>query len=193
MTNDKRAMTTNFIVQPKCISAITTQMMYQYSQTMISTSVGMFSGAESYVGPWLQLCYWSSNIWWNWQCIMNMHLIFCRDLLLTQDPRSATPDSFPHSPSPETWTYFFYFFFQDSENLERYLRWSDAVVVVYSITSKQSYQHAKGLFQEIAELQKTKEIHEFPVVVLGNKNEMERYRWVRIHEMQFVCAILPPT
>lgn len=87
----------------------------------------------------------------------------------------------------------FFFFFQDSENLERYLRWSDAVVVVYSITSKQSYQHAKGLFQEIAELQKTKEIHEFPVVVLGNKNEMERYRWVRIHEMQFVCAILPPT
>lgn len=67
---------------------------------------------------------------------------------------------------------------EDSENLERYLRWSDAVVVVYSITSKQSYQRAKGLLQEIAELQKTKEIHECPVVLLGNKNEMERYRQV---------------
>ena len=67
---------------------------------------------------------------------------------------------------------------QDAENLERYIQWADGLVVVYSITSKHSFNYAKNLLQEVSELQKTRDTHEAPVVLVGNKNEMERYRWV---------------
>ncbi|XP_071488473.1 ras-like protein family member 12 [Diadema setosum] len=67
---------------------------------------------------------------------------------------------------------------EDAESLGRYVTWADCLVVVYSITSKQSFQQAKELLQELTEFQKARETHELPIVLLGNKNEMERYRQV---------------
>ncbi|XP_072050627.1 ras-like protein family member 12 [Amphiura filiformis] len=67
---------------------------------------------------------------------------------------------------------------EDEENLERYTQWADGLVVIYSITSKISFQNAKNLLQVISELQKTRETHDAPVMLVGNKNEMERYRQV---------------
>ncbi|XP_033634953.1 ras-like protein family member 12 [Asterias rubens] len=66
----------------------------------------------------------------------------------------------------------------DAENLERYIQWADGLMVVYSITSKHSFNYAKNLLLEISELQKSRETHEAPVILVGNKNEMERYRQV---------------
>lgn len=71
-------------------------------------------------------------------------------------------------------------FLQDEENLERYTQWADGLVIVYSITSKLSFQNAKYLLQEVSELQKTRDTHDAPVMLVGNKNEMERYRYVSL-------------
>ncbi|XP_030832920.1 ras-like protein family member 12 [Strongylocentrotus purpuratus] len=67
---------------------------------------------------------------------------------------------------------------EDTESLTRYINWADCLVIVYSITSKQSFSQAKELLQELSDSQKARNAHELPIVLLGNKNEMERYRQV---------------
>ncbi|XP_063955415.1 ras-like protein family member 12 [Lytechinus pictus] len=67
---------------------------------------------------------------------------------------------------------------EDTESLMRYINWADCLVIVYSITSKQSFQQAKILLQELSDSQKARDAQELPIVLLGNKNEMERYRQV---------------
>ncbi|XP_071952802.1 ras-like protein family member 12 [Antedon mediterranea] len=84
--------------------------------------------------------------------------------------------------------------FQEARDIERYLDWSDGLLVVYSITSKQSFNEAKQLLQDVFELQKNNgESTEIPVALIGNKNEMERYRQVSKDEgtilaTQYACA-----
>ncbi|XP_051896526.1 ras-like protein family member 12 [Pristis pectinata] len=62
-------------------------------------------------------------------------------------------------------------------NSERYLNWANAFIVVYSIDNRKSFEgcldyldiissHAKGL------------PHDYPIILLGNKLDMERYRQV---------------
>ncbi|GCB78641.1 hypothetical protein scyTo_0017764 [Scyliorhinus torazame] len=62
-------------------------------------------------------------------------------------------------------------------NSERYLTWANAFIVVYSIDNRKSFEgclhylnaistHAKGL------------PHDYPIILLGNKLDMERYRQV---------------
>ncbi|XP_060708840.1 ras-like protein family member 12 [Hemiscyllium ocellatum] len=62
-------------------------------------------------------------------------------------------------------------------NSERYLNWANAFIVVYSIDNRKSFEgcvhylnvissHAKGL------------LHDYPIILLGNKLDMERYRQV---------------
>ncbi|XP_059495280.1 ras-like protein family member 12 isoform X2 [Stegostoma tigrinum] len=62
-------------------------------------------------------------------------------------------------------------------NSERYLNWAHAFIVVYSIDNRKSFEgcvhylnvissHAKGL------------PHDYPIILLGNKLDMERYRQV---------------
>lgn len=82
---------------------------------------------------------------------------------------------------------------EDEENLERYTQWADGLVIVYSITSKLSFQNAKYLLQEVSELQKTRDTYDAPVMLVGNKNEMERYRQVSKLDgsalaTQYACA-----
>ncbi|XP_033120766.1 ras-like protein family member 12 isoform X2 [Anneissia japonica] len=84
--------------------------------------------------------------------------------------------------------------FQETRDIERYLDWSDGLMVVYSITSKQSFDEAKQLLHDVSELQKNNgESTEIPVALIGNKNEMERYRQVSKDEgtilaTQYACS-----
>ncbi|XP_063781705.1 ras-like protein family member 12 isoform X3 [Pseudophryne corroboree] len=64
-------------------------------------------------------------------------------------------------------------------NPERYLQWANAFLVVYSIDNRQSFE---GCYQylEIISQYNRGAVHESPVLLLGNKLDMERYRQVSI-------------
>ncbi|XP_063781702.1 ras-like protein family member 12 isoform X2 [Pseudophryne corroboree] len=61
-------------------------------------------------------------------------------------------------------------------NPERYLQWANAFLVVYSIDNRQSFE---GCYQylEIISQYNRGAVHESPVLLLGNKLDMERYSW----------------
>ena len=62
-------------------------------------------------------------------------------------------------------------------NCERYLSWASGFLVVYSIDNLQSFQGCQRYLETLA--LHSKALHlEVPVLLLGNKLDMERYRWV---------------
>ncbi|XP_053321546.1 ras-like protein family member 12 [Spea bombifrons] len=62
-------------------------------------------------------------------------------------------------------------------NPERYLHWANAFLVVYSIDNKQSFEGCCQYLDIISHYNKGA-LHESPVLLLGNKLDMERYRQV---------------
>ena len=58
---------------------------------------------------------------------------------------------------------------------DRYLKWAHAFVVVYSITSRASYDEARSYLDIIAQYQRITG-KDIPVAVVGNKMDLERYR-----------------
>ncbi|KAK0137126.1 Ras-like protein family member 12 [Merluccius polli] len=62
-------------------------------------------------------------------------------------------------------------------NCERYLSWASGFLVVYSIDNQQSFQGCRRYLEALD--RHSKALHlEVPVLVLGNKVDMERYRQV---------------
>ncbi|XP_075063744.1 ras-like protein family member 12 [Mixophyes fleayi] len=64
-------------------------------------------------------------------------------------------------------------------NPERYLQWANAFLVVYSIDNKQSFEGCCQYLEIISQYNRGA-VHETPVLLLGNKLDMERYRQVSI-------------
>ena len=70
--------------------------------------------------------------------------------------------------------------FQDEEDREldpdRYLKWAHGFMVVYSITSRATYDAARNYLEML--MQHQRELgREIPVALVGNKMDLERYRW----------------
>lgn len=67
----------------------------------------------------------------------------------------------------------------DKENSDqnRYLRWADAYIIVYSITDRSSFERARTYLQVVKT--NTKDL---PVALVGNKIDLERYRQVSKEE-----------
>ena len=62
-------------------------------------------------------------------------------------------------------------------NCERYLTWANAFLVVYSIDNRLSFEGCQQYLQTIT--LHTKALQPYtPIILLGNKLDMERYRWV---------------
>ncbi|CAI9566539.1 unnamed protein product, partial [Staurois parvus] len=62
-------------------------------------------------------------------------------------------------------------------NPERYLGWANAFLVVYSIDNKKSFEGCLQYLEIISQYNKGA-MHESPVLLIGNKLDMERYRQV---------------
>ncbi|XP_068131091.1 ras-like protein family member 12 [Hyperolius riggenbachi] len=60
---------------------------------------------------------------------------------------------------------------------ERYLSWANAFMVVYSIDNKKSFEGCLQYLEIISQYNRGA-IHETPVLLIGNKLDMERYRQV---------------
>ena len=66
-------------------------------------------------------------------------------------------------------------FFQEDSDPQRYLRWADAFMVVYSITNRDSFQTVRKYLETIAQFIKAVG-KDLPVAIVGNKIDLERYR-----------------
>ncbi|KAG8440749.1 hypothetical protein GDO86_006477 [Hymenochirus boettgeri] len=62
-------------------------------------------------------------------------------------------------------------------NPERYLHWAHVFLVVYSIDNKKSFEGCCKYLDILSQYNKGA-VHESPVLLLGNKVDMERYRQV---------------
>ncbi|KAJ0001912.1 hypothetical protein NQD34_001708 [Periophthalmus magnuspinnatus] len=62
-------------------------------------------------------------------------------------------------------------------NTERYLTWASAFIVVYSIDNQDSFKVCHKYLDTLSVHNKTFKSH-IPIVLLGNKLDMERYRQV---------------
>ncbi|KAK3778063.1 hypothetical protein RRG08_044679 [Elysia crispata] len=70
---------------------------------------------------------------------------------------------------------------KEDNDPSRYLKWADAFLVVYSITSSQSFQIAREYMESISLYLKSQG-RECPVALVGNKIDLERYRQVNKSE-----------
>ena len=61
----------------------------------------------------------------------------------------------------------------------QYIRTGDGFLVVYSITDRSSFEYAKS---QIEEVYKIKDVDEFPLVLVGNKCDLEYKRQVSTEE-----------
>lgn len=60
-------------------------------------------------------------------------------------------------------------------NCERYLSWANAFIIVYSIDNRSSFEACQQYLETVTVYSKGLQ-PEAPVVLLGNKVDMERYR-----------------
>ncbi|KAG8236398.1 hypothetical protein J437_LFUL014919 [Ladona fulva] len=59
---------------------------------------------------------------------------------------------------------------------ERYLKWADAYLVVYSITDPDSFETAGRYLDAISNHLRCVSSYETPMILVGNKADLERYR-----------------
>lgn len=64
-------------------------------------------------------------------------------------------------------------------NSERYLSWADAFLVVYSIDNAESFKSCQPYLQTLSLHNKTCR-PQVPIILLGNKLDMDRYRLVPV-------------
>ena len=62
--------------------------------------------------------------------------------------------------------------FSKTKDPGRYLNWADVIILVYSVTSKDSLERVGKLLDNWAEGRHRSP----PVIVVGNKNDLEIYR-----------------
>ncbi|KYN38070.1 Ras-related and estrogen-regulated growth inhibitor [Trachymyrmex septentrionalis] len=65
--------------------------------------------------------------------------------------------------------------------LYSHIRWGEAFVVVYSVTCKRSFQEARGLLKQLADLRLPSY---FTALLLGNKRDLDHAREVCVDEGQ---------
>lgn len=83
-----------------------------------------------------------------------------------------------------TFDLYFFIFRKDRKNLEKYYKWSDALVLVYSVTCCESFLIIQEYLEQISEM--IKRLYEDPnekndkpttkIILLGNKIDIERHR-----------------
>ena len=65
--------------------------------------------------------------------------------------------------------------FQEGSSPDRYLKWADGFIIVYSITNRQSYDMARTYLESVTQYQRITG-KEKSVALVGNKMDLERYR-----------------
>ena len=69
---------------------------------------------------------------------------------------------------------------QADKKPERYLKWANAFVVVYSIVCRGSFDEASRYLDIVSKYQRLSG-NDGPVALVGNKADLERYRFIELH------------
>ncbi|EAL44906.2 Ras family GTPase [Entamoeba histolytica] len=59
-----------------------------------------------------------------------------------------------------------------------YIKQSDGFILIYSITSKESFEEMKGIYEEIYRVKDKDENEVIPIIIVGNKCDLENERQV---------------
>jgi len=81
---------------------------------------------------------------------------------------------------------------QPGKRPERYLKWANGFIVVYSIVCRDSYDEAARYLEQLNKHHRLT-TSETPTVLVGNKGDLERYRSVQniaIDDDQFNALLL---
>lgn len=73
--------------------------------------------------------------------------------------------------------YLFFFFLQNGCSYDDVIRWADSFLVIYSIVDRDSFHEAEKLLKKISKL---KLPSYYTALMLGNKNDLEHSRLVRL-------------
>lgn len=65
-------------------------------------------------------------------------------------------------------------------NCDRYLAWASAFLIVYSIDNRLSFEVCQQYVETVTLYTKGLQ-SEAPIILVGNKVDMERYRFISIH------------
>lgn len=66
---------------------------------------------------------------------------------------------------------------KDDSNSQRYMRWADAFMIVYSITDRPSFETARQYLHRVSEYLRSSN-KDSPIALVGNKSDLERYRQI---------------
>jgi len=67
---------------------------------------------------------------------------------------------------------------KEGKDPERYLKWADGYLVVYSITQRSSFDTAQRYLDGISQHLRLTTTYDAPLILIGNKVDLERYRQV---------------
>lgn len=76
---------------------------------------------------------------------------------------------------------------KEESNTQRYLRWADAFMIVYSITDRPSFETARNYLIKVSEYLRTSN-RDCPIALVGNKSDLERYRQISKADGQTMCC-----
>ena len=62
--------------------------------------------------------------------------------------------------------------------LEKYIKWSDGIIVVYSTTCRSSFTEAQAYLKHIHVQFRNRGLSIQPIRLVGNKRDLDRYRLV---------------
>nr|CAG4635077.1 EOG090X0DZ9 [Alona affinis] len=67
---------------------------------------------------------------------------------------------------------------KEGKDPERYLKWADGYLVIYSITQRSSFDTAQRYLDGISQHLRLTTTYDAPLILIGNKVDLERYRQV---------------
>ncbi|EDR23686.1 hypothetical protein, conserved [Entamoeba dispar SAW760] len=65
---------------------------------------------------------------------------------------------------------------------DQYIKYGDGFVLIYSITSKESFEEIKGIYEEIYRVKHKDKNEPIPIIIVGNKCDLENEREVTKEE-----------
>jgi len=79
------------------------------------------------------------------------------------------------------------FVLQSCIELDKYIKWADGFIVVYSVASKSSFLEAQAYLKHIRIQCQQKGVEMQPTILVGNKKDLDRLRFEDICKMSKGC------
>nr|CAG4644320.1 EOG090X0DZ9 [Lepidurus arcticus] len=82
---------------------------------------------------------------------------------------------------------------KEGKDPERYLKWADGFLVVFSVTDRSGFQTAQRYLEGISQHLRLTTTYDAPLILVGNKADLERYRQVSTEEGKALANLYEAT